>query len=309
MNKFKKILLGLMTLVFMTGCSPKKPTYETDQPYKAGLDTSKTEVEVEIDEKVEEQVEKEPHTEEEQAEVEKEESADTSNRNDTSEMFETETVRVVDGDTIKIMFRGREESVRFLLVDTPETVHPNKPEQPFGREASDHVKKMLEGKKVRLEQDVSERDKYGRLLMYIYDENGVSVQEELLRLGLARVAYIYPPNIKHVDKYKAIQEDAQKRGVGIWSIENYVQESGFNHEGETKVEPAKKSTTSTSSESSTESSSGDLKIKGNINSSGEKIYHMPGGMYYDRTNINGPGEQYFKSEADAQAAGFRKSQR
>jgi micrococcal nuclease len=137
-----------------------------------------------------------------------------------------ELVEVVDGDTIKVRIGGRVETVRFLLVDTPETVHPSKPVQPFGPEASAFTKSVLNGAAVvELERDVSERDKYGRLLAYVYAD-GRSVQELLLERGLARVAYVYPPDIKYVDHYRAIQRAAQERGVGIWSLENYTLAEG-----------------------------------------------------------------------------------
>lgn len=138
-----------------------------------------------------------------------------------------EVTKVVDGDTIKVKVGNREETVRLLLIDTPETVHPDKPVQPFGPEASAFVEEMLEGETVELEKDVSERDRYGRLLAYVYID-GESVQKMLLERGLARVAYIYEPNVKYVEEYRAVQEEAQREGKGIWSIEDYVQEDGFN---------------------------------------------------------------------------------
>ncbi|MGO0061464.1 thermonuclease family protein [Brevibacillus fluminis] len=139
-------------------------------------------------------------------------------------------VQVIDGDTIKVKLNGKEETVRFLLVDTPETHHPKLGEQPFGKEASDFTKALLTDKTVELEQDVSPGpDKYGRYLYYIYID-GKSVQEMLLEKGLARVAYIYVPNVKYVDRYRAIQEKAQQAGVGIWSVENYAREDGYHPE-------------------------------------------------------------------------------
>ncbi len=200
--------------------------------------------------------------------------------------------RVVDGDTFKVDFDGEEETIRLLLIDTPETVHPNKPVQPFGKEASHFMKERLEGQKVELELDVSERDKYGRILAYAYDMDGNMLNEMLLHKGLARVAYIFPPNTKYVDRFQAIQKEAQKQGVGIWSLENYVTEDGFsNTESETD------------GPSTNEKAACD--IKGNINSSGDKIYHMPDGAYYAVTKA----EEMFCSEEEAEKAGFRPSSR
>ena len=199
-----------------------------------------------------------------------------------------EVIRVIDGDTIEVLLDGKEETVRFLLIDTPETRHPQLGVQPYGQEASAFVHDLLQGETVELEFDGSERDKYGRLLMYVYID-GESVQEMLLRKGLARVAYVYPPNTKYVDRYREIQAEAQKKAIGIWSIENYVQEDGFQSEF---VE-----------QENVQSS--DCNIKGNLSSSGDKIYHVPGGAHYEVTKP----EQWFCSEEEAKAAGFRPAQR
>ncbi|OZM56286.1 nuclease [Lottiidibacillus patelloidae] len=192
-----------------------------------------------------------------------------------------EVTKVVDGDTIKVIINNKEETIRLLLIDTPETVHPSKPVQPFGPEASTFVKELLEGKKVRIELGISERDKYGRLLAYVYTESGEMVNELLLAEGLARVAYIYEPNTKYVDQFYAIQNEARKQNVGIWSIENYDD-----------LDDVEESTI-------------DCNIKGNINSKGDKIYHLPSGAYYKQTIA----EEMFCSEDKAEKAGFRKSKR
>lgn len=133
-------------------------------------------------------------------------------------------VRVVDGDTVKVAFaEGKEETVRLLLVDTPETVHPDKDVEPFGPEASAFAKRTLAGQKVGIELDVSERDRYGRLLAYIWIGDRL-FNEMLLEEGLARVAYVYPPNIKYVDQFRDVQKQAQLAGKGMWSIEDYALE-------------------------------------------------------------------------------------
>lgn len=210
---------------------------------------------------------------------------------------EVPLVKVIDGDTIKVMVNGKEENIRFLLVDTPETNHPrmNGP-QPFGHEAKEFLEEFTEGKKIELELDVSERDKYSRILAYVYVD-GVSAQEELLRRGLARVAYIYPPNTRYVDQFQAIQETAQIAGVGIWSVENYAQEDGFYPEYVDDPEISKTKENNPDTENCI--------VKGNISSSGEKIYHLKTGAYYDRTIP----EECFSTEEAAKAAGYRKSKR
>lgn len=200
-----------------------------------------------------------------------------------------QVLNVVDGDTIKVKVDGKNETVRFLLVDTPESVHPNKPVQPFSKEASKHTENMLSGSNVELELGIGERDKYGRLLAYVYAD-GKSVQKSLLEKGLARVAYVFEPNTKYVDDYEKIQKQAQKEGIGIWSLENYSQEEGYiSEKTEDPVE---------------ETADSKCTIKGNINSSGEKIYHVESGRYYKITKP----EKWFCSEQEAIDAGFRKSQ-
>lgn len=209
--------------------------------------------------------------------------------------FTTKVTRVTDGDTFHITVNGKDETVRLLLIDTPETHKPNTPVQPFGPEAEAFTRKMIEGKTVEIERDAGgdARDKYGRLLYYVYVD-GKSVQEELLRQGLARVAYIYPPNIKYVDQYKTIQSEAQKKGIGIWSIENYAKDDGYHPEVTGKI-------SSTSQQSPQQPKSDKLMIKGNINNSGEKIYHVPGSAFYDKT----VAEEWFNTEEEAKVAGYR----
>ena len=133
-------------------------------------------------------------------------------------------VRIVDGDTVKVAFaEGKEETIRLLLVDTPETVHPSKDVEPFGPEASAFAKRTLAGQQVGIELDVSERDRYGRMLAYIWIGDRL-FNEMLLEEGLARVAYVYPPNVKYVDRFRDVQKQAQLAGKGLWSVENYALE-------------------------------------------------------------------------------------
>lgn len=141
-----------------------------------------------------------------------------------------EVTHVVDGDTLDVRFQdGTEERIRLLLVDTPETVDPRRPVQPFGPEASAFAKETLLGRSVEVELDVSERDRYGRLLAYIWID-GELFNELLIDAGLARVAYVFEPNVKYVDRLRAAQDDARKREAGIWSIENYATEDGYREE-------------------------------------------------------------------------------
>jgi len=135
-------------------------------------------------------------------------------------------IRVIDGDTIEVkLSNGKRETVRFILVDTPETKHPRMGVQPCGPEATAFTKRMLPaGSTVKLEFDVQERDKYGRLLAYVY-VGGKSVQKALLAEGLAKVA-VYPPNVKYVDEYRAIEAKAKAAKKGIWADEPCSKKDG-----------------------------------------------------------------------------------
>ena len=126
--------------------------------------------------------------------------------------------RVVDGDTIAVSVNGRTEKVRLIGIDTPESVKPGTPVQCFAREASDQTKHMLpRGTRVRLERDVDARDRYGRLLAYVYrDGDGLFVNLALVRDGFAVLDTI-PPNVAHVDDFITAAADARHRDRGLWS--------------------------------------------------------------------------------------------
>lgn len=120
--------------------------------------------------------------------------------------------RVVDGDTIKLVGGER---VRYIGVDTPETKHPYKKVQYFGKEASAFNKKLVEGKKVRLEYDVEKKDKYGRLLAYVYVDD-IFVNAELVKQGYAQVMTI-PPNVRYAEYFRKLQNQAREEKKGLWS--------------------------------------------------------------------------------------------
>ena len=120
--------------------------------------------------------------------------------------------RVVDGDTIQI--QGGQK-VRYIGIDTPETVDPRKPVQCFGKEASRKNKELVEEKFVRLEKDVSEYDKYHRLLRYVY-LNNTFVNLELVKQGYARAA-TFPPDVAHQQEFLAAEEEARREKRGLWN--------------------------------------------------------------------------------------------
>jgi len=125
---------------------------------------------------------------------------------------ETLVIRVIDGDTIKI---ESGESVRYIGIDTPETVHPSKPVECYGKEASDKNKELVDGKCVKLEKDISDIDKYYRLLRYIYIDN-IFVNDYLVRQGYA-CASEYPPDVKFSEQFCEAQNEAEDNERGLWS--------------------------------------------------------------------------------------------
>src|SRR5690606_21356267 len=121
---------------------------------------------------------------------------------------EAEFVEHVDGDTAKLRINGKVETVRFLLIDTPETKHPELGAQPMGNEASAFTRKMLsQADRITLEYDVEKRDKYDRVLAYVYAD-GVNVQEALLKKGLARVGYVYESR-RQLDAFREAEQMAR----------------------------------------------------------------------------------------------------
>jgi micrococcal nuclease len=123
--------------------------------------------------------------------------------------------KVVDGDTIVVKIGLDEYKVRYIGIDTPETVDPNRPVGYFGKEASQKNTELVLGRDVRLEKDVSDTDKYGRLLRYVY-VGDVMINKELLRLGYAKVA-TYPPDVKYVTVFLNAEREARDNGRGLWS--------------------------------------------------------------------------------------------
>lgn len=128
-----------------------------------------------------------------------------------------EVTRVVDGDTIEVTLEGVIEDVRLLGIDTPESVKPNSPVECFGREASAAASAFLAGQTVTLVKDVEDRDRYGRLLRYVY------VGEEMANARLVvngyATAYTYPPNVRHAELFVRLQREAREGERGLWSPE------------------------------------------------------------------------------------------
>ncbi len=124
--------------------------------------------------------------------------------------------KVVDGDTIEL---ENGQKVRYIGLDTPETVDPRRPVGCFGKEASNRNKGLVEGKIVILQKDISDTDKYGRLLRYIYlpleDKTTLFVNDYLIREGFAKSS-TYPPDVKFTDRFKQAEEEARSNNRGLW---------------------------------------------------------------------------------------------
>src|SRR3989442_7134352 len=124
-------------------------------------------------------------------------------------------VRVVDGDTIHVEVNGRTEKVRYIGVNTPETHHPVRGEEPGGREATEVNRQLVAGKTVRLELDVQERDRYGRLLAYVYVDD-LMVNAELVRRGYVAGRTI-PANLRHRGLFVERPREARDQKRGAWA--------------------------------------------------------------------------------------------
>lgn len=126
----------------------------------------------------------------------------------------------VDGDTIKVMLDNKKTTVRFLAIDTPETVHPTKGEEPYGKEASNYTcDKVKNAKKLELEYDEgsTKTDKYSRALAWVFVDDNL-LQKDLVSLGYAKVAYLYG-DYKYTDELKEIEKTAKSKKLGVWSEE------------------------------------------------------------------------------------------
>ncbi|CAM3351834.1 thermonuclease family protein [Marinicrinis lubricantis] len=192
--------------------------------------------------------------------------------------------RVVDGDTFEL---STGEKVRLIGVDTPETVKPGSPVEAYGKEASNFTKKQLEGNDIILFRDVSDQDRYGRLLRYVFiSGDAVMFNERLIAEGYAQVS-TFPPDVLYAEHFLTLQQTASSNQLGLWGTGNSTENA-----------PA-----AASSDPISEANCASPMIKGNINSSKEKIYHTPESPQYDVTKP----EMWFCTESEAEAAGFRKA--
>ena len=132
-----------------------------------------------------------------------------------------QVVRVVDGDTIKVRIGDVTRTVRYIGVDTPETVKPNEPVQCFGRQASAFNSRLVAGRRVRLRYGPEHYDRYGRLLAYVYlSGRSRSVNAVIVARGYGRVLAI-APNTAHLRPYLRLEQRARSQGRGLWAACDY----------------------------------------------------------------------------------------
>lgn len=186
---------------------------------------------------------------------------------------------IVDGDTIKL---ASGVTVRYIGIDTPETTRGK--DDCYGQEAVARNRALVLGKTVRLTKDVSETDRYGRLLRFVWLDARL-VNEQLVAEGFAHAA-TFPPDVARAEEFVAAERAARSAGLGLWSA---CPGGATRSDYDTGIPQA-----------ATEDCPSDRPIKGNAQS---EIYHLPGGRYYETTLP----EECFATEADAQAAGYRRS--
>lgn len=180
--------------------------------------------------------------------------------------------RVIDGDTFET-FSGNK--VRLIGVNTPESIGKA---DFYGREASRYSRDRLQDKTVYLFADVGDKDKYGRVLRYVFiDNESIMYNESLLVEGYANVMTV-PPNVLYAEKFVQSAREARENNRGLWSS---------NRKSKTNYKPK----------------CADPKIKGNINANNDRIYHLPGDRHYEETKA----EALFCTEAEAKSAGFRRT--
>ena len=140
----------------------------------------------------------------------------------------------VDGDTAKFIYKDEKITARFLAIDTPETKHPSKGEEPYGKEASEYTcNKLKNAKEIKLEydNDSDKLDKYDRHLVWVFVDEEL-LQKKLVSKGLASVAYLYG-DYKYTDELEKVEQEAEDNKLGIWSIE---QSNENSNQKETKEE-------------------------------------------------------------------------
>lgn len=205
-------------------------------------------------------------------------------------------VSVMDGDTVRVRLTdGKEEKVRIIGLDAPEV----SPLECFGKESSSHLSALIAGKGVTLESEPQDdRDSFGRLLRYI-TFNGQDIGAAMIRDGYAGSYRKYPH--PRIEAYNAIEATAKARRAGLWSV--CASPTTISSQAAVAAPTAQP----TAQEPPAQTGGEGCVIKGNVNDK-KRIYHLPGCGSYNQTKIKPEeGDRWFCTEAEAQAAGFRKA--
>ena len=213
-----------------------------------------------------------------------------------------QVVRIIDGNTIEVRIGDRTETVRYIGMNAPELDVPAKRKQPVGREAAEVNRQLVAGQTVRLELDVQERDRDGRLLAYVY-VGDFMVNAELVAQGFATVTTV-PPNIMHQELFLKVEREARVLQLGLWRGAS--------------PPPPERGSSSTPPRQVAQNRPGvppqdawtcplTYPIKGNFTTySGERcIYHMNGGEFFSKTKP----ERCYATEDEARQDGCRRSRR
>jgi micrococcal nuclease len=206
-------------------------------------------------------------------------------------------VSVADGDTVTVSIDGVRERVRLIGIDAPELGSPG---ECYGRESADRAAALLTGTSVQLIADdtQSDRDRYGRLLRYVVLADGTLVNAVLVKEGDAR-EYTYDEPYRHQQQFRALEEEARSAGSGIWSAACRQSASAATDSSSATSRETRTATTQVVPDPT-------CPIKGNVNSKGDRIFHVPGDDSYADTVITpAKGERWFCSVQEAQAAGWR----
>lgn len=186
------------------------------------------------------------------------------------ETTRSRVVRVIDGDTIVL---GSGQRVRYIGVDTPEIHHPRRPVECLGRSAARRNRALVEGKVVLLRRDVRDKDRYGRLLRYVYLTDAAGrprgfVNEILIREGWARARF-YPPDLHEKKRLLRAEKQAKRQGRGIWNLPRVARRSA-----------------------------------GVLADTESRVYHRPGSQGYEDLRCSRRW-RYFPSAFKARKAGYR----
>lgn len=150
--------------------------------------------------------------------VEENNSTESTNQATLARSNSYKVIKVIDGDTVAVEINGKKETIRLIGINTPETVDPRKPVECFGIEASNRAKEILTGKRVKLEADsvVGERGKYGRLLRYVFLDDGTNFNKMMISEGYA-YEYTYNLSYKYQSEFRQAEKEAREAKRGLWA--------------------------------------------------------------------------------------------